>query len=65
MVDYLESHRDVIIDGFEAEDAHDLKREEIEKSDLLDFDVSVTLLHRDQSSSFGLGFGFFKDNMIR
>ena len=22
-------------------------------------------LHRDQSSSFGLGFGFFKGNMIR
>ena len=44
--------------------AYSLKREDIEQSDLLDFDVSVTL-HRDQSSSFGLGFGFFKANMIR
>ena len=63
VVDYLETHR-AIIDGFEAENAHNLKREDIEQSDLLDFDVSVTL-HRDQSSSFGLGFGFFKANMIR
>jgi len=38
--------------------------EDIEQSDLLDFDVAVTL-HRDQSSSFGLGIGFFKANMIR
>ena len=64
MVDYLETNRDAIIDSFEAENAHNLKREDIEQSDLLDFDVSVTL-HRDQSSSFGLGFGFFKANMIR
>ena len=59
VVDYLESHRDEIIGGFEAENAHNLKREDIEQSDLLDFDVSVTL-HRDQSSSFGLGFVFFQ-----
>ena len=64
VVDYLERNRDEIIDGFEAKNAHNLKREDIEHSDLLDFDVSVTL-HRDQSSSFDLGFGFFKANMIR
>ena len=64
LVDYLETHRDEIIDRFEVENSYSLKREDIEQSDLLDFDVSVTL-HRDQSSSFGLGFGFFKANMIR
>ena len=64
VVNYLETHREDIIDGFEAENAHNLKREEIEQSDLLDFDISVTV-HRDQSSSFGHGFGFFKANMIR
>ena len=64
VVDYLETHRDEIIDRFEVENSYSLKREDIEQSDLLDFDVSVTL-HRDQSSSFGLGFGFFKVNMIR
>ena len=64
VVDYLERNRDKIINGFEAENAHNLKREDIEQSDLLDFDVSVTL-HRDKSSSFGLGFGFFKANIIR
>ena len=64
VVDYLETHRDEIIDRFEVENSYSLKREDIEQSDLLDFDVSVTL-HRDQSSSFGLGFGFFKANMIR
>ena len=64
VVDYLETHRDEIIDRFEVKNSYGLKREDIEQSDLLDFDVSVTL-HRDQSSSFGLGFGFFKANMIR
>ena len=64
VVDYLETHRDEIIDRFEVENSYGLKREDIEQSDLLDFDVSVTL-HRDRSSSFGLGFGFFKANMIR
>ena len=64
VVDYLETHRDEIIDRFEVENSYSLKREDIEQSDLLDFDVAVTL-HRDQSSSFGLGFGFFKANMIR
>ena len=64
VVDYLETHRDEIVDRFEVENSYGLKREDIEQSDLLDFDVSVTL-HRDQSSSFGLGFGFFKANMIR
>ena len=64
VVDYLETHRDEIIECFEVENSYSLKREDIEQSDLLDFDVSVTL-HRDQSSSFGLGLGFFKANMIR
>ena len=64
VVDYLVTHRDDIIDSFEAENAYNLKRVDIEQSDLLDFDVAVTL-HRDQSSAFGLGFGFFKANMIR
>ena len=64
VVDYLERSRDEIIHSFEAENAYNLKHEDIEQSDLLNFDVSVTL-HRDQSSSFGLGFGFFKANIIR
>ena len=64
VVDYLETHRDEIIDRFEAENAYKLKREDIEQSDLLDFDVAVPL-HRDKKSSFGLGLGFFKANMIR
>lgn len=64
VVDYLETNRDSIIDRFEADNSHHLTREDIENSDLLDFDVAVTL-HRDQSSSFGLGFGFFKANIIR
>ena len=64
LVDYLETHRDAIIERFEAENSYNLKREDIEQSDLLDFDVAVTL-HRDKKSSFGLGLGFFKVNMIR
>jgi len=64
VVTYLETNRDSIIDGFVADNGFNLSREDIEHSDLLDFDVAVTL-HRDKSSSFGLGFGFFKANMIR
>ena len=64
VVNYLETNRDSIIDHFEADNAFNLKRKDIEQSDLLDFDVAVTL-HRDKSSSFGLGFGFFKANIIR
>ena len=64
VVDYLETNRDSIIDRFEADNPFHLKRGDIEQSDLLDFDVGITLL-RDKSSSFGLGFGFFKANMIR
>ena len=64
VMNYLKAHRDKIFDRLEVENRYSLKREDIEQSDLLDFDVSVTL-HRDQSSSFGLGFGFFKANMIR
>ena len=64
VVNYLETNRDSIIDHFEADNAFNLKRKDIEQSDLLDFDVAVTL-HRAKSSSFGLGFGFFKANIIR
>jgi len=64
VVDYLETNRSSIIDGFVAENDYNLKREEIEKSDLLDFDVAITL-HRDKKATFGLGLGFFKANMIR
>ena len=64
IVAYLQTNRDSIIDGFETDNVHKLKREDIEQSDLLDFDVAVTL-HRDKKSSFGLGMGFFKANVIR
>ena len=64
VVEFLEANRASIIESFEAENRLDLKCRDIEQSDLLDFDVAITL-HRDRSSSFGLGFGFFKANMIR
>ena len=59
VMNYLETHRDEIFDRFEVENRYSLKRVDIKQSELLDFDVVVTL-HRDQASSFGLGFGFFK-----
>ena len=64
VVDYLETNRDAIIDRFENDNPYNLKREDIEQSDLLDFDVAVTL-DRYQSSSFGLGFGFCKATITR
>jgi len=64
VVDYLETNRSSIIDDFVGDNGYNLKREELEQSDLLDFDVAITL-HRDKKTTFGLGLGFFKANMIR
>ena len=64
IVDNLEINRDNILNQFECEDTHRLTRQEIEQNGLMDFDISITL-HRDKKQSFGLGFGFFKANLIR
>ena len=64
VVDYLETNRSSIIDRFVADNGYNLKREEIEQSDLLDFDVTITL-HRDKKATFGLGLVFFKANIVR
>ena len=42
----------------------DCPQDQIEAQGLLDFDISITL-HRDRPSTFGLGQGFFKINLIR
>ncbi|MEB3253672.1 MAG: hypothetical protein VKI93_03060 [Synechococcus sp.] len=64
VVAHLEANRDAIIERFEATNEYGLGREQLEESGLLDFDVTITL-HRDRRSSFGLGSGFFKANLIR
>ena len=64
VVKYLEDHRASIIEEFESNNHFNLSKEEVEEYGLLDFDVSITL-HRDRKPSFGLGFGFFKANIIR
>ena len=64
IVKYLEDHRNSIITEFETNNKSNISKEQIEENGLLDFDVSITL-HRDRKPSFGLGFGFFKANIIR
>ena len=64
VVKYLEDHRNSIIEEFESSNHFNLSKEEIEDYGLLNFDVTITL-HRDRKPSFGLGFGFFKANIIR
>ena len=64
VVKYLEDHRDSIITEFETSNHSNISKKEIEDNGLLDFDISITL-HRDRKPSFGLGFGFFKANIIR
>ena len=64
VVKYLEDHRDSIITEFEINNKSQISKADIEDNGLLDFDVSITL-HRDRKPSFGLGFGFFKANIIR
>ena len=64
VVNYLENHRESILTEFELQNQLKISKTEIEENGLLDFDVAITL-HRDRKPSFGLGFGFFKANIIR
>ena len=64
IVKYLEEDRESILAEFESNNQFKVSREDIEQNGLLDFDISITL-HRDRKPSFGLGFGFFKANIIR
>ena len=64
IVENLETNKDTILDQFECENTHRLKRQDIEQNGLMDFDITITL-DRDKKQSFGLGLGFFKANLIR
>ncbi len=64
VVDYLQSNKDEIMSRYFDGGQSKLTLAEIEEFRLMDFDVSITL-HCDKNSSFGLGFGFFKANIIR
>ena len=64
VVDYLQTNKDEIIGRYVDGGQFKLTLAEIEEFQLMDFDVSITL-HCDKRSSFGLGFGFFKANIIR
>ena len=64
IVNYLEAHREIILKEFEETNGHKISSQDIKDNDLLDFDIAITL-HRDKKSSFGLGSGFFKANIIR
>ena len=64
LVTYLGEHKEEIIGRYQAQSSGRLSRDQIEAEGLLDFDISITL-HRDRPSTFGLGKGFFKINLIR
>ena len=64
LVVFLSENKDEILSDFLKSHSGTLTIEDIKHHDLMDFDVSITL-HCDQRSSFGLGFGFFKANLIR
>ncbi|MBL6801456.1 MAG: hypothetical protein ISQ52_00025 [Synechococcus sp. BS307-5m-G38] len=64
VVAYLEENKDHILSEFQTKHGQNPDSSMIEASGLLDFDVSITL-HMDRKSSFGLGLGFFKANLIR
>ena len=64
VVDYLQTNKDETMSRYFDGDQSKLTLAEIEEFQLMDFDVSITL-HCDKHSSFGLGFGFFKANIIR
>ena len=64
VVNHLQDNKEQIMARYLEGQQPRLSRAEIEQHHLMDFDVSITL-HCDQRSSFGLGLGFFKANMIR
>ena len=64
IVGFLEQNKEEILDRYEVSEGRRLSEHEIKVNHLMDFDVTVTL-HCDRRSSFGLGAGFFKANLIR
>ena len=64
VVSYLEQNKQNILSEFQIKNEQNPDVAMMETSGLLDFDVSITL-HIDRKTSFGLGLGFFKANLIR
>ena len=64
VVAYLEQNKQNILSEFQIKNEQNPDVAMMETSGLLDFDVSITL-HIDRKTSFGLGLGFFKANLIR
>ena len=64
VVAYLEQNKQNLLSEFEIKNEQIPDVAMMETSGLLDFDVSITL-HIDRKTSFGLGLGFFKANLIR
>ena len=64
VVAYLEQNKENILSEFQIKNGKNPDVASMETSGLLDFDVSITL-HIDRKTSFGLGLGFFKANLIR
>ena len=64
VVAYLEQNKENILSEFQIKNGQNPDATTMETSGLLDFDVSITL-HIDRKTSFGLGLGFFKANLIR
>ena len=63
-VAYLEQNKQNLLSEFKIKNEQVPDVAMMETSGLLDFDVSITL-HIDRKTSFGLGLGFFKANLIR
>ena len=64
VVAYIEQNKENILSEFQIKNEQNPDVAMMETSGLLDFDVSITL-HIDRKTSFGLGLGFFKVNLIR
>ena len=64
VVAYLEQNKQNLLSEFKIKNEQVPDVAMMETSGLLDFDVSITL-HIDRKTSFGLGLGFFKANLIR
>ena len=64
VVAYLEQNKQNLLSEFKIKNEQIQDVAMMETSGLLDFDVSITL-HIDRKTSFGLGLGFFKANLIR
>ncbi len=64
IVNFVGARKDEIYENYHRQGQGKLSQEAIKEAGLMDFEIAITFL-QDKKQNFGLGFGFFKANVIR